>query len=158
MDAEQAAQFNLIPATGAPEGQRAGTYDQQGNPVESGPSIDGQALAGMAIPLIFGMLADRRGDHWRLTGSEQTELVKAAGACIDYYMPPVGGGPLAQLAVCGSIALGPRLLKERQLIEQRKKAEEAARRERRQRAEEAGEADSGNADVSAAVAGGGHGD
>ncbi|WP_299592717.1 hypothetical protein [uncultured Microbulbifer sp.] len=121
MDAEQARQFSHIPAAGGVPGATGGTYTPEGEPVPE-PAITGQQLVGALLALVFGMLADRRGEHWRLTETETEQLAKTGGALADHYMPQ-GNGPGAAFALCMGVALLPRMMVERAAIAERKEKE-----------------------------------
>lgn len=123
MDAEQARQFSHIPTGGGMPGATGGTYTPEGEPVPE-PAITGQQLVGALLALVFGMLADRRGEHWRLTETETEQLAQTGGALADHYMPQ-GQSPVTGFVMCLGIALVPRALVEAQLIKERR--EKAAR-------------------------------
>ncbi|WP_445354172.1 hypothetical protein ACJJI5_12345 [Microbulbifer sp. EKSA008] len=122
MPPEQARQFAQIPIGSEPPGST--TYNESGEPIAT-PAISGEQLTGALLALVFGMLADRRGEHWRLTETETEQLAKTGGALMDHYMPQ-GGGPGTAFALCMGVALVPRLMTERAKMAEEKKKQEAA--------------------------------
>lgn len=133
MDPEQQRQFGMVPIDGSePEGEAGQTYTPEGEEIPGqSPGVSGEQIVGPLLGLLFGVVAERRGDHWRLTDAEQRELARTGGAVMDHYMP-MTAGPLGSFAVCMSVALGPRVMVEREMIKKRKEKE-------RKRSPEAGE-------------------
>lgn len=118
---EQMRQFQMVPIEGAPEqgAPQGETYTPEGEPVPGAqPALSGEMIVGPLLNLVFGIVAERRGDHWKLTETELQELARTGGAVMDHYMP-VTAGPLGSFAICMSVALGPRIMVERELIKQR---------------------------------------
>ena len=85
-------------------------------------------IAGMAMSFV----ASRKGEHWRLSQDEASELSHASQAVCDEYMPDFEMSPTWMLAgVCGAIA-APRLI-----IDAKINAKAQAEKEQAQQKEQA---------------------
>lgn len=82
------------------------------------PSVAGM-IAGISM-MVFGLVADRRGDHWRLTESEAQEFGGASAAVIRKYFPGAQASPEMRLLMVAGTIVGMRVMLD---VAQKKKTE-----------------------------------
>lgn len=82
------------------------------------PAVAGM-IAGLSL-MVFGLLADRRGDHWRLSEGEAQEFGGASAAVIAKYFPDAQASPEMRLLLVAGAILGVRVMVD---VSKRKQAE-----------------------------------
>ena len=93
-----------------------GEEREQGAPAQPPGEFLGREQAAALCDAVFGVVAARFGDHWRLAPQEAEALGGALDAVLAKYMPADGGqyGPEAALAITTAMIVLPRLQRQRQ--------------------------------------------
>lgn len=122
--------------SGLTDDQEKGLDELSGDFVPAEPGSDGKkkervdpkldqsaAMINMALMGIFEVLGSRMGDHWRLDPKEAAAIAQPAAMVLDKYAPDFENGPeLALLGAVGVVVL-PRVIMQRQLVQQPKEPE-----------------------------------
>lgn len=67
-------------------------------------------ICGDLLDVTFnGLIAPKRGEHWKLTREESLALGDAYGAVIDKYFPDISGGPEVVALMLTAAMIGPRI-------------------------------------------------
>lgn len=112
--AQQAETEDFIPEPDTVEGEYQSAEPE---------AISTGELCAALLSIGFGLVASRRGDHWKLNEAEANETGQAVGAVLDKYFPDMGahGPELTALLTVGAV-LTPRLMADKQIESQRAKA------------------------------------
>lgn len=82
------------------------------------PTISTADAMGLACKAICDFIANRRGEHWKITVDEAENLGVAYGALLDAYIPVEKMGPTLAAISVSAIVFGPRVMIDRQLKQQ----------------------------------------
>lgn len=104
-----AGEAEYIPHSGPEQTERAG------------PTLGGEELA-FVFEMGFGVVATRRGEHWKLSGEEAEQLGVATDRVLAKYLPDMQTGPEVALVLTAGMVFLPRMMLDKQLAE----TEEAA--------------------------------
>ena len=120
-------------ATNAEAQEQQFPGDMPAEPVleeDSGPQVPTISTAdamGLACKAICDFIANRRGEHWKITVDEAENLGIAYGALLDAYIPVEKMGPTLAAISVSAIVFGPRVMIDRQLQARQKEVEGKAK-------------------------------
>ena len=75
------------------------------------------------LQITFGLLAAKRGPHWKLSDLEAVEAARAYGDVIDKYWPDAAIGPEAAAVLVTLAVFGPRVMQDKKLEAEKAKQE-----------------------------------
>lgn len=112
---QQAAEIEALANMAETEDFKPDAADLAAPEASAPPRVDVGVMVGTLVGVGFGILADRRGDHWKLADDEASALGGAIGDVIEAYCPNISAGPLPVLGGVSLMVIGPRLMIDQQL-------------------------------------------
>lgn len=97
-----AGEQEFIPGNGQPE------------PEPEQPTLGGEELA-FIFEIGFGVVAGRRGAHWKLSSEEAQQLGTATDKVLEKYLPDIQTGPEVALVLTAGMVFLPRLMTDQEL-------------------------------------------
>ncbi|MAK42706.1 MAG: hypothetical protein CMN80_00935 [Spongiibacter sp.] len=88
------------------------------------PTLGGEELA-FIFQVGFGVVASRRGDHWKIADDEAQQLGAATDAVLQKYLPDIQTGPEVALVLTAGMVFLPRIMTDQQLAAEAEKPEAA---------------------------------
>lgn len=86
------------------------------------PTLGGEELA-FIFEIGFGVVAGRRGAHWKLSSEEAQQLGAATDAVLQKYLPDIQTGPEVALVLTAGMVFLPRIMTDQQLAAEGEKTE-----------------------------------
>lgn len=82
--------------------------------VPAAPGVQtGEMVADLLDITFNGLIAPRRGDHWKLSADESKALGHAYGAVFDKYLPNLQSGPEFAAVIVTVAVIGPKIAQDR---------------------------------------------
>jgi len=78
------------------------------------PQLGGEEIA-FILEIGFGVVASRRGDHWKLQSEEAKQLGTATDKVLQKYLPDMQTGPEVALVLTAAMVMLPRIMLDQQL-------------------------------------------
>ncbi|WP_269619949.1 hypothetical protein [Zhongshania sp. BJYM1] len=93
----------------------------QARPEPEQPQLGGEEIA-FILEIGFGVVASRRGDHWKLKSEEAAQLGTATDKVLQKYLPDLQTGPEVALVLTAAMVMLPRIMTDQQLAAEQEEA------------------------------------